>query len=145
MVLDALEVNLEHRVPFAHDLLPPIVLLLCVSAVVVLLYLFEERRLLGHAFGYDLVLLVSLFPLGLVPAPHLFLLLNLLQQLFLPLLHHFLPYLLLFLLLLSHQFLLFLPLLLKQSLPVFLFFLLLLHEFLVLFLFGLTDLESMGS
>jgi hypothetical protein len=63
VILYTLKVNLKHRVSLAHDFLSPFVLLLSVSTVVVLLYLFEKRWLLSHTFGYDLVLFVPFFPL----------------------------------------------------------------------------------
>ena len=58
----------------AHDLLSPLVLLFGISAVVVLLYLFEKRRLLSHAFRYDLILLVPLLSFRFVFGSHLLLL-----------------------------------------------------------------------
>ena len=130
--------------PLTHNFMPSLVLFLGVSTVVILLYFFEERWMLGHTFRYYLVLLISLLSLRFLLRSHIPLFLYLLEQL---LLLFFLEFLLCLLFLLLFLFLgfFFFPAILFNDLQSLIFEpLLFFQKLFILLLLGLTDLEILN-
>jgi hypothetical protein len=136
-------VGLEEGVAFGEGLPLALVLGTLVAGVVVLLYLLEERGLLGETLGNELVLLAALLPLQLLTHPLLLPLPHLTQQLRLPLLQRLLVLLLLLLLTFSPTLLLPLPMLLHHLCPLLLLPLLLPQKLLVLLHLPLVNLKCL--
>ena len=97
--------------PLAHYFMPSLVLFLGIPTVVVLLYLFEERRMLGHTLRNYFILLISLLSLRFLLRSHISLLFDLLEELLLLFLLHLLLCLLFFFLFLSLRLIFFLAIL----------------------------------